>query len=144
MKPALPMLPVRLVIVLAGTEPATGGPMVCEKCGSGYMVDDSYCGIRVYKCWLCGNRIYPDYPKRSGALVCSRCGSAMDEKNALSLCKDCMRRLGVQAERLKRRNYGATVCSCGRRFFRKSPTQLFHSKACRKRVITVPPSIGTL
>jgi len=138
------MLPAGLVIVLAGTEPTRRGPMLCEKCGCGCMVDDSYSDISVYKCWVCGNRIYPDHPKRFGALVCSRCGRDMDEKNALSLCKDCLKLLNLPIHRLKGRNLGVTVCSCGRRFVRKSPTQLFHSKACRKRVITVPPRMGTV
>ena len=38
---------------------------------------------------------------------------------------------------MKGRNYGETVCVCGTRFTRKSPTQLFHSKECRNRVMTV-------
>jgi len=110
--------------------------MICQKCGFGHMVDDSHHGIRVFKCWVCGDRIYPDHPKRSGALVCSRCGSDMDEKNELGLCKDCVSLLDIHADRLKGRNYGETICACGMRFTRKSPTQLFHSKECRNRVMT--------
>jgi DNA-directed RNA polymerase subunit M/transcription elongation factor TFIIS len=110
-----------------------GGPMICHKCGFGHMVDDSRHDIRVLKCWVCGERIYPDHPKRSGALVCSRCGSDMDEKNALSLCKNCLSLLNIH---LKGRSYGETVCACGTRFTRKSPTQLFHSKECRDRGMT--------
>ena len=109
--------------------------MICQKCGFGYMVDDSHHDIRVFKCWLCGDRIYPDYPKRSGALICSRCGSDMDEENALNLCTDCVSLLNVHAHHLKGRTYGESVCACGTRFTRSSPTQLFHSKACRKRVL---------
>lgn len=105
--------------------------MICQKCGAGYMVDDSNHGIRVFKCWVCGDRIYPDHPKRSGALVCSRCGSDVDEENALSLCKDCLSLLGIRAGRMKGRTYGETVCVCGMAFMRKSPTQLFHSNRCR-------------
>ncbi len=110
--------------------------MICQKCGFGHMVDDSHHDIRVFKCWACGDRIYADHPKRSGTLVCSRCGGDMDEKNALSLCKNCLSLLNIQAERLKGRNYGKTVCVCGTTFMRTSPTQLFHSKECRKRVMT--------
>ncbi len=80
-------------------------------------------------------RIYPDHPKRFGTLACSRCGSDMDEKNALSLCKVCVRALNIQAERLKGRNYGEIVCICGTTCTKKSPTQLFHSKECEKRVM---------
>jgi hypothetical protein len=101
------------------------------------MVDDSHHDIKVFKCWVCGDRIYPDHPKRSGARVCSRCGSDMDEKNALSLCRNCLSLFDTHAERLKGRNYGETVCICGKTFTRKSPTQLFHSRECRKRVVTV-------
>ena len=111
--------------------------MICHKCGFGHMVDDSHHEIKVFKCWVCGDRIYPDHPKRSGALVCSRCDSDMDEENELSLCKNCLSLLNIQARRLKGRNYGETVCVCGTRFTRKSPTQLFHSKECKDRGMTV-------
>ena len=115
-----------------------GGPTICPKCGFGYLVDDSDRDIRVSKCWACGDRIYADHPKRSGALVCSRCGSDMDEKNALSLCAACSRLFHIHAERLKARAYGKTVCACGMTFTRKSPTQLFHSKECKNRIMMVP------
>lgn len=105
--------------------------MICQKCGFGHMVDDSHHDIRVFKCWVCGDRIYPDHPKRFGALVCSRCDSDMDEENALSLCKECVRLLNIHTDHLKGRSYGETVCACGTKFMRKSPTQLFHSKECR-------------
>jgi len=111
--------------------------MICHKCGFGPMVDDSHHDIKVFKCWVCGDRIYSDHPKRSGALVCSRCGSDMDEKNALSLCKNCLSVPGIHGDHMKWRTYGETVCVCGMPFMRKSPTQLFHSKECRKRVMTV-------
>ena len=111
--------------------------MNCQKCGFGYMLDDSHQDIKVFKCWVCGDRIYPDHPKRSGARVCSRCGEEMDEKNASRLCKNCLRYYDMHADRLKGRNYGETVCACGTIFTRKSPTQLFHSKECKKRIVTV-------
>jgi hypothetical protein len=57
----------------------------------------------------------------------------MDEKNALSLCKNCLSLLNIHAGRLKGRNYGEIVCVCGTTFIRKSPTQLFHSKEWRNR-----------
>ena len=114
-----------------------GVPTICQKCGFGHMVDDSHHDIRVFKCCICGDRIYPDHPKRSGALVCSRCGGDMDEKNGLSLCKDCLSLLNISDERMKERTYGQTVCACGTTFTKTSPTQLFHSKECRNRAITV-------
>ncbi len=108
--------------------------MVCCKCGSGYMVDDSHRDIRVLKCWACGYRIYPGHPKKSGSLVCTRCGSDINEENALSLCNDCLSLFNIHAEGLKGRTYGESVCACGKTFMRNSPTQLFHSKTCRKRL----------
>jgi hypothetical protein len=109
-----------------------GGPMICQKCGVGHMVDDSRHGITVFKCWVCGDRTYPEHPKRSGAFVCSRCGDDMEEKNELGLCKNCLRVLNIHAVRLKERNYGEFVCACGTTFMRKSPIQLFHSRECRR------------
>ena len=105
--------------------------MVCSKCGFGHMVDDSHFDIKVYKCFSCGNRFYVDHPKRWGALVCSRCGADMGEKNDLGCCKECLRLLNVHVDRIKGRTYGETVCACGATFIRKSPTQTFHSKDCR-------------
>jgi hypothetical protein len=116
--------------------------MICQKCGVGHMVDDSRHGITVFKCWVCGDRTYPEHPKRSGAFVCSRCGDDMEEKNELGLCKNCLRVLNIHAVRLKERNYGEFVCACGTTFMRKSPSQLFHSKECRKRVMTVSAEQG--
>jgi len=107
--------------------------MICHKCGSGYMVDDSYRDIEVLRCWLCGERIYPGHPKRSGLLVCSRCGDELDEANPAGLCTNCSRDHGMDTEWLKERSYGETVCICGATFIRKSPRQHFHSPACRKR-----------
>jgi hypothetical protein len=109
--------------------------MICQKCGCRHMVDDSQHEIKVLRCFVCGDRIYLDHPKRSGAFVCWRCGSEMAEKNPLGLCNDCLRLLGLHTERLKARNYGQTTCACGMAFTRTSPTQLFHSKECRKRVV---------
>ncbi len=118
--------------------------MICRKCGFGHMVDDSNHDVRVLRCWICGDRVYLDHPKRSGLLVCCRCGSDMDEKNALSLCKDCLHLLNFHAERMKERTYGASVCACGTTFLRKSPTQLFHSRECRKSRMTGPLRTATL
>jgi formylmethanofuran dehydrogenase subunit E len=72
--------------------------MICHKCGFGHMVDDSHHDIRAFKCWVCGDRIYPDHAKRSGALVCSRCGGDMYEKNALNLCENCLNLLNIHAD----------------------------------------------
>jgi hypothetical protein len=108
--------------------------MVCDKCGFGYMIDDSYRDIRVFKCWVCGNRLYVDHPKRWGSFLCARCGDAMDEENELSYCRDCLKLLTMHAGRMHGRTYGETVCTCGITFIRRSPTQMFHSKHCRKRV----------
>jgi len=121
--------------------------MVCGKCGSSCMVDDSYREINVYKCWICGDRLYVDHPKRSGSLVCSRCGDDTDVKNELGYCKACSRLLKVNVEPMKVRTYGEMTCACGTTFIRKSPRQLFHARNCRMR--TVAPrveqhlSIGT-
>src|SRR5512135_2135260 len=68
-----------------------GGPMACAKCGVGYMIDDSHGEIEVYKCWVCGDRIYAGYPKRWGALVCSRCGNEKHVENELGCCEDCLK-----------------------------------------------------
>lgn len=40
----------------------------CDKCNT-VMVDDSCMGVRAYKCFYCGNRHYPGYPKRIGNIV---------------------------------------------------------------------------
>jgi hypothetical protein len=114
--------------------------MLCQKCGFGHMVDDSHHDIRVFKCWVCGERIYPGYPKRSGALVCSRCGSHMDETNELSVCMDCMKLLNIPTERLKGRN----SLRLRRDIHEEKSIQSLHSKECRKRVTTAPPSASTL
>ena len=110
-----------------------GDQIVCDKCGSGFMVDDSDRDIRVYKCWVCGNRLYIDYPKRDGSLVCSRCGNDMDTENELGYCTKCVKGLNLNVERLKERTYGETRCACGKTFIKKSPTQVFHAKDCRGR-----------
>ena len=107
--------------------------MICQKCGCAHMVDDSLHDIKVFRCCVCGDRIYPDHPKRYGAFARFHCGSEMAEKNPLGLCNDCLKPLGLHAERLKGRHYGQTTCACGMTFTRTSPTQLFHSKECRDR-----------
>jgi hypothetical protein len=81
-----------------------GGIMACAKCGVGYMIDDSCNEIEVYKCWVCGDRIYAGYPKRWGALVCSRCGKEKHEENELGYCEDCLRLLNIHIDRTKRRS----------------------------------------
>ena len=107
--------------------------MVCGKCASPYMLDDSQGDIRVYKCWVCGNRLYVDYPQRLGSLVCFRCGDAVDTKNELGYCAGCLKLLDIRGEPMKVRTYGETTCACGTTFIKKSPRQLFHTQACRKR-----------
>lgn len=109
--------------------------MLCDKCGSGYMVDDSYHDIKVYKCFACGNRLYADHPKRSGSLICSRCGDDLDAENGLGYCKACSRLLSTRVEPMIERTYGETTCACGVTFLRKSPRQQFHAKDCRKRLL---------
>ncbi len=109
--------------------------MICQKCGRANMVDDSFHDIKVLRCFACGDRIYLDHPKRSGAFVCSRCGNGMAEKNPLGVCSDCLMPLGIPGEGLKQRSYGQATCACGATFTRKSPTQLFHSKECRRMVM---------
>ncbi len=78
-------------------------PVACEKCGVGDMVDDSYGGVEVYRCWVCGNRIYAGYPKRHGGLVCSRCGNRRHEENELGYCEDCLKLLNICADRERMR-----------------------------------------
>jgi DNA-directed RNA polymerase subunit M/transcription elongation factor TFIIS len=107
--------------------------MMCGKCGSSYMVDDSYEGVKVYKCWACGNRLYVDHPKRSGSLVCSRCGDDVDTENVLGYCRSCSTHLNPHVEQMLVRTYGESTCACGTTFVRRSPRQLFHAKECRKR-----------
>ena len=72
------------------------------------MVDDSYSDIKVYKCWVCGDRLYVDHPKRRGSLVCSRCGDDKDAKNKLGYCNNCLKLLNINLERTQGRNYGET------------------------------------
>ena len=107
--------------------------MVCDKCGFTYMVDDSYYEVKVYKCWVCGNRAYVDYPKRRGSLVCSRCGNNLDTDNDLGYCNNCLKYVSLNVGSLKERTYGESRCACGMLFIRKSPRQIFHSKDCRKK-----------
>ena len=122
--------------------------MVCGKCGSRFMVDDSYSDVKVYKCWVCGDRLYVDHPKRSGSLVCSRCGDDLDTENGLGYCKDCSRILNIHVEPMMVRTYGETTCACGTTFIKKSPSQAFHAKDCRKRQAIMqaqlPLSIGAV
>jgi hypothetical protein len=122
--------------------------MACGKCGSQYMVDDSYRDIKVFKCWVCGNRLYVDHPRRSGSLVCSRCGDDRDTENELGYCEGCLKLLNIHVERMTVRTYGETSCACGTTFIRNSPRQLFHAKDCRKRPATLrverTPTIGTV
>ncbi len=112
--------------------------MGCPKCGSPYMLDDSYGDIKVYKCFACGNRLYAGHPKKSGSLVCARCGDDLDTQNELGYCAACSKLLNTNVERPKERvlrTYGETMCACGAVFVRKSPRQLFHAKDCRKQQI---------
>ncbi len=77
---------------------------MCDKCGCGFMIDDSDHEIVVFRCWVCGNRIYLDHPKRSGALVCSRCCATMLKKNELGLCTKCLKVLKISTEWIGGRN----------------------------------------
>lgn len=107
--------------------------MVCEKCGVGFMIDDTLHEVEVYKCWVCGNRNYVGHPKRHGSLVCGRCGDDLPEENGQGYCTECLRLARLNTEHLKKRAYGKTVCACGATFRRKEPAQVFHSRACRQR-----------
>lgn len=102
--------------------------MVCDKCGSPYMIDDSYYDIKVYKCWACGNRLYADHPKRSGSLICDRCGDDLDTENELGHCRACSRLPNTHVEPMMVRTYGESICACGTTFIRRSPRQQFHAK----------------
>ena len=94
--------------------------MMCSKCGSRQMVDDSYGDIKVHKCWVCGNRFYVDYPKRLGSCVCYLCGDAVDAQNELGYCTGSVKLLDIPGGRMKVR--------------RKSAQHLFHSQDCMKRL----------
>ena len=107
--------------------------MVCHKCETGFMVDDSHRDIQVIKCLVCGERVYAGHPKRWGDSVCSRCGDDLDEANELCLCPSCLNVLGIRARALRERTYGDTNCPYGKAFTRKSPTQVFHSTQCKSR-----------
>ena len=74
-------------------------PIACGKCGYGWMIADSDYGIKVLRCWVCGNRVYPDYPKKRGGLVCTECGESMRKKNDLDLCTKCLKYFGMYAAR---------------------------------------------
>ncbi len=76
--------------------------MQCHKCGLGHLIDDSSIGIEVYRCWICGNRVYVGHPKRSGASVCSRCGNDRDDVNELGYCDDCPKFLNIHFNRMTR------------------------------------------
>ena len=84
--------------------------MVCQKCTTGLMVDDSHHDIKVIKCVACGERVYAGYPKRWGALVCTRCGIDLNAPNRLTLCPACHNVLGIRVRPLKGRTYGETTC----------------------------------
>ncbi len=64
--------------------------ITCDKCGT-VMEDDSSIGVRAYRCWNCGNRHYPGYPKRPGTIeICARCEEEFEKRNSNSiLCDDC-------------------------------------------------------
>ncbi len=76
--------------------------MICDKCGFPHMVDDSESDIKVYRCWVCGNRTYLGYPKRSGSLVCMRCGGETEEENDLSYCRNCLKLLNIDERKTHR------------------------------------------
>jgi hypothetical protein len=107
--------------------------MVCDKCGSGDMVDDSYYDVRVYKCWVCGNRAYVDYPKRNGSLVCSRCGDNMDTKNELGYCEECLKLVKLDVEKTKEHSSEEDRSASDKIFIRKSPRRVPQGGAERKR-----------
>ena len=76
--------------------------MVCEKCGVGYMIDDTFGQVEACRCWVCGNRIYSGYPKRSGSLICSRCGDARNGENDFGYCEACMRLYAGPVQRMRK------------------------------------------
>ena len=90
------------------------------------MVDDSYFDIKVYKCWVCGNRLYVDYPKRLGSLACFRCGDPVDVRSGQGHCASCLKVLGLKRDPVKARACRETNRMGGRSFSRKKePPQLF-------------------
>jgi hypothetical protein len=43
----------------------------------------------------------------------------------------------VDAGPIKERTYGESTCTCGTTFVKKSPTQMFHAKECRRRLVNL-------
>jgi len=62
----------------------------CDKCGCG-MIKDSSFEIESYRCWNCGNRHYPGYPKRPGNIELSAtCGEEFERQQANAvMCGPC-------------------------------------------------------
>jgi hypothetical protein len=73
--------------------------MLCDKCGTPHMVEDSTSNIEVYRCWVCGNRMYANHPKRDGAQACRKCGGTVEEANILNYCRSCWAGLQVFKKR---------------------------------------------
>ena len=69
--------------------------MQCDKCGMPDMINDSAPDIEVYRCWMCGNRMYANHPKSIGVLNCVKCGQPIKESNVFNYCKECLEGLKV-------------------------------------------------
>jgi hypothetical protein len=88
--------------------------MECDKCGHG-MHREYINYVESYGCLMCGNVIYPGFPKRIGTLKdCEGCGKTFEGTE--TLCMMC---------RPKRK----TLCVCGTLFFKKG-NQRYCSPVC--------------
>jgi hypothetical protein len=88
--------------------------MICDKCGSG-MHQEYVDYVESFSCIMCGNIIYPGFPKRIGTFKdCEACGKTFEGTGIL--CIVC---------RPKRK----TLCVCGILFFKKG-NQRYCSKKC--------------
>lgn len=85
--------------------------MLCEKCGMPHMIEDFTSEVEVYRCWVCGNRIYVNHPMCGGFLTCSRCGGPIGEKNVLTYCRKCWDGLRIFKKRGSRISSGQ-LSSC--------------------------------
>ena len=75
------------------------GSMLCDKCGTPHMVEDGTSNVEVYRCWVCGNRMYRNHPRRSGVRACRKCGGTVEETNVLNYCRTCWEGLQIFRKR---------------------------------------------
>jgi len=74
--------------------------------------------VTYYTCLICGNKVFPGFPKRSGTATCKSCGKEYTGGLDSGFCLKCVPRK-------------PKLCVCGELFFPKKG-QKYHTKACRK------------